>query len=135
MSTELISRKPLLFDDIRDFSEDGVYVDTVNDDNSLILTDGTNYLWAVETDEVKYPNSEHKGILFIRYAGNYPERIIEAIEKHFDTKLATEYSDEFEMLLAPFKDLAVKWFRKQKGRYKKSTRRDYGYSTSTNTDA
>lgn len=100
MSTDLISRDPLFFDDIKDFSEEGVYVDSVNEDNSVILTDGTNYLWAMETSEVRYENFEEKGILFTRYAGNYPEKIIEVIEKHLETKLITEYSDDFEMYLS-----------------------------------
>ena len=36
-----------------------------------------------------------KGILFTRYAGNYPEKIILAIEEYFGTKLISEGDDDF----------------------------------------
>jgi len=40
-------------------------------------------------------NEGMKGILFTRYAGNYPENIIRAIEGYFDTKLISEDDDDF----------------------------------------
>ena len=115
MSTDFVSKEPIPFDDIKSFSKDGIYIDSMHDDNSVILTDGTNYLWAMETPEIKYrkkdDNEKFKneptrknGILFTRYAGSYPERIIEVIESHFNTKLISEYSDEFEMYLSPSRE-------------------------------
>jgi hypothetical protein len=115
MSTDFVSREPISFNDIKSFSKDGIYVDSMHDDNSVILTDGTNYLWAMETPEIQYgkiddnENSKNEpstknGILFTRYAGNYPERIIEVIESHFNTKLISEDSEEFEMCLSPSRE-------------------------------
>ena len=111
MSTDFISKKPISFDELRFFAQGGIYVDSAPDDDSVILTDGKNYLWAVETSEVKFgavdeigefieTDDEKSGVLFTRYAGNRPEKIITAIEAYFETELISEHSDLFKAYLS-----------------------------------
>ena len=39
--------------------------------------------------------NRYTGVIFTRYGGNDPERIIEAIETFFNVKLISEYEEEF----------------------------------------
>lgn len=107
MSTDFVSAKPIIFDHLKIFDFKGVSVDSIDGEDSVILTDGTNYLWAITTSDVlfgrldgdgdfKIESEDMKGILFTRYAGNYPEKIILAIEEHFGTNLISEGDDAFE---------------------------------------
>ena len=86
-------------------------VDSFPDDDSVILTDGQNYLWATETSEVRFGtvNEDEKfitaaegknGLMFTVYAGNRPEKIIMAIEEYFETTSISEHSDVFEAYLS-----------------------------------
>lgn len=106
MSTDLISAKPIVFDDLKNFYFKGVFVDSIPDEDSVILTDGTNYLWAIASSDVLFgkldefgkfqiENEHMQGVLFTRYAGNYPEKIIMALEEYYGTKLITEDDNEF----------------------------------------
>ena len=106
MSTDLVSVKPIIFDHLKNFDFKGVSVDSISDEDSVILTDGTYYLWVVATSDVLFGRLDEngdfkieqegmKGILFTRYAGNYPEKIILAIEEYFGTKLISEGDDDF----------------------------------------
>jgi hypothetical protein len=106
VSTDFVSRKPILLKHLKSFDFKGVSVDSMPDENSVILTDGINYLWAIETPGVSVGSLDEngdfrvesnltRGILFTRYAGNYPDKIIQAIEEHFETELISEGADDF----------------------------------------
>ena len=106
MSTDLVSAKPIFFDNLKNFFFKGVFVDSIPDEDSVILTDGTNYLWAIKSSDVLFGKLdefgkfqiENKGmqwILFTRYAGNYPEKIAMALEEYYGTNLISEYDNEF----------------------------------------
>jgi hypothetical protein len=96
VSTILYPSRPIPFEKLKEFDRNGVCVDSAPDSNSLIPTDGVNYLWAIKSSESKYKKktgTHQTKVIFIRYAGNRPEKIIGAIEQHFKTKLITEYSE------------------------------------------
>jgi len=42
---------------------------------------------------------KYKGVIFTKYAGNNPEKIIEAIETFFNVKLISEYEEEFDEIV------------------------------------
>ncbi len=106
MSTDLVSVEPITLDQLKGLDFKGVYVDSAPNKDSVILTDGTNYLWAFASTDVLFgrldenghfqvENEGTDGILFTRYAGNYPEKIILAIEEYFETRLISEGDDDF----------------------------------------
>ena len=104
MSTDYVPNKNISFSEIRTFNHDGVTVDTVDEEGNIILTDGTNHMWA-------YPRSDfqtytivnnnfqiigcnpYEGLMFTRYGGNNPNMIIRAIQDFFDVRLISEYED------------------------------------------
>jgi len=107
MSTEFVSRKPILMEHLKCFDFKGIHVDSMPDENAVILTDGTNYFRAIATQNIlagrldengtlKVESGFMPGILFTRHGGNRPEEIIRAIEEYFDTELISEYEDDFE---------------------------------------
>jgi hypothetical protein len=65
MSTEFVSRRPLSLQQISEFRHRGVYVDSEKDGDSVILTDGVNYLWATETPEVLHGRIGKDGVFHI----------------------------------------------------------------------
>ena len=84
MSVEFVSNLPIDYSELKNFNFNGVRVDETDTDESIVLTDGKNYLWChpcpetdnATNDEVK---SNHCHVLFIRYAFNEVEKIVGAI--------------------------------------------------------
>jgi hypothetical protein len=104
MSTAFEPNKNISFDDIKKFNHEGVRVYAINEeDESVILTDGIDYLWArpdvkVEVIEKSSSNDrEHifhrnyEQTIFTRYAGNCGIGIIMAIEDYFKVRLVPEW--------------------------------------------
>jgi hypothetical protein len=68
-------------------------------------------MWVYPADETvssKDSNEDHvdinfeytyKGMMFSRYAGNDPIKIIEAVEDHFNVRLICEYEDEYNKIV------------------------------------
>jgi hypothetical protein len=107
MSIEFVSVEPIIFDTLKNFDFDGVSVHSIEDENAVVLTDGTNYLWAEVTPDVlfgrldengdfKTESKDMNGVVFTRYGGNNPGKIIQAIEECFETKLISEHDPDFE---------------------------------------
>jgi len=113
MSISFVSEKPIDFAEIKAFDFMGVKVDEVTEDGIVILTDGTNYLWAGlldETDLTRFAsdklNPKHSSLYgyvdFTRYAGNRAEKLILAIETFFKVTLISEYKEMFfEIIIEP----------------------------------
>ena len=94
LSTDFVPNKNISFSKIKTFDHNDVKVDTIDEDGDVILTDGKNYFWARPGSEIKTIGFEddepriissykYKGVIFTRYVGNNPEKIIEAIENFF----------------------------------------------------
>jgi len=106
MSTDYVPNKNIPFSEVKTFNHNGVKVDTIDEDENVILTDGTNYLWAYPRVDIEtyknvnnnfqfiYSNS-YEGVMFTRYGGNNPDRIIGAIQDFFNVRLISEYEDEY----------------------------------------
>ena len=110
LSTDFVPNKNIPFPKIKTFNHNGVTVDTIDEEDGVVLTDGKNYFYSrfgseMETIsfEEKEPKiiSSHKytGVIFTRYGQNDPEKIIEAIESFFDVKLISEYEEEFDEIV------------------------------------
>lgn len=111
MSTDYVPSKAIPFSAVMTFNHSGVTVDTI-DDGNVLLTDGTNFLWAYSRADIEtyrivndnfqylYSNS-YEGVMFTRYGPNNPERIIEAIEGFFNVRLISEYEDEYADIVSP----------------------------------
>ena len=110
MSIDFVPSKNIPFSKIETFNHNGVRVDTIDEDGDVILTDGKNYFWArhgSEIETISFEENEpriisshkYKGVIFTRYGGNDPEKIIEAIEAFFDVKLISEYEEEFDEIV------------------------------------
>ncbi|HOQ40632.1 MAG TPA: hypothetical protein PK178_00685 [Smithellaceae bacterium] len=106
MSIDFVPDRNIPFSEIETFHYEGVTVDRIKD-GSVLLTDGTNFMWVYPADETvtsidsneNYLDFEsenpYKGMMFSRYAGNNPIKIIEAVEDHFNVRLICEYEDEY----------------------------------------
>ncbi len=110
MSTDFVPNKNISFSQIKTFNHNDVKVDTIDEDGDVILTDGKNYFYArfgSEMETISFEEKEpkiisshiYKGVIFTRYGGNNPEKIIEAIENFFNVKLISEYEDEFDKIV------------------------------------
>lgn len=106
MSTDFVPNKNIDFSKIKTFNYNEVTVDTIDEDDEVILTDGKNYFYArlgSEMETISFEKngprfiSSHRytGVIFTRYGGNDPDKIIEAIETFFNVKLISEYEEEF----------------------------------------
>ena len=106
MSTDFVPNKYISFSDLKMFNHMGVKVDTIEDGN-VLLTDGTNFMWAYPRAEIEtykenannnlelISHHPYEGTIFTRYGDNNPTRIIEAIEDFFDIRLISEYEEEY----------------------------------------
>lgn len=105
MSTDFVPDKNIAFSEVKTFNHNGITVDTIEDGN-VLLTDGTNFMWAyprAEIETYKMSNNDlesvfhntYEGVMFTRYGGNDPIRIIEAIEDFFNIRLISEYEDKY----------------------------------------
>ncbi len=114
MSTDYVSDKIISYSEVKTFNHSGVKVDEIDEHENIILTDGTNYLHACPRSEVEtFKISDRKleviarhpyeDVVFTRYGGNNPDRIIEAIEDFFDIRLISEHDDEFDGIVSPQK--------------------------------
>jgi len=110
LSTDFVPNKNIPFPKIETFNHNGVTVDTIDEDGDVILTDGKNYFYArlgskmetisFEENAPKIVSShKYKGVIFTRYSGNDPDKIIKAIENFFGVKLISEYEDEFDEII------------------------------------
>ena len=92
MSTDFLPDGQIAFDALRAFNHGGVHTHSVDDDDTVHLTDGKeNYLAA-------YPPSRTWPIMFERCGNNDPTRIVEAIEHAFSVHLVSEYDDDFDKI-------------------------------------
>jgi len=111
MSTDFVSDKPIDFSKIKSFDFMDVKIEEVHEDGSVLLTDGTNYLWAYPV--AKFEKLELRAkkavigngclygeVVFTRYSGNIPDKIIRAIEAFFKVTLVSEYQDEFHEIVS-----------------------------------
>ena len=89
----------------------GVNVDTINGNDSIILTDGTNFLWAYSTAEIEtykiekdgsesVSHNHYDGVIFTLYASNDHVKIFEAIENYFDISIVSEYDEEYNSIIS-----------------------------------
>ncbi len=109
MSIVFVPNKYISFSEIKSFNHMGVTVDSIEDGN-ILLTDGTNFMWAYPGAEIGTYNNKlqflysnpYESVMFIRYAGNDPISIIEAIEDFFNIRLICEYDDEYSNIVSPF---------------------------------
>lgn len=110
LSTDFVPNKHIPFSKIETFNHDGVTVDTIEEDGDIILTDGKNYFYArlgskmetisFEENAPKIVSShKYKGVIFTRYGGNDPDKIIEALESFFSVGLISEYEEEFDEIV------------------------------------
>ena len=110
MSTDFVPNKTIPFSKIKTFNHNDVKVDTIDEDGDVILTDGKNYFYARHGSDMEMISFEEKeprvmsshrytGVIFTRYGGNDPEKIIEAIEIFFNVKLISEYEEEFDEIV------------------------------------
>jgi hypothetical protein len=106
MSTDYVPSNNISFSEVKTFNHNGVTVHTIDEDENIILTDGTNCMWAYPRSEIEvYRRSNdnlemishhpYEGVIFTRYGANNPIRIIEAIEEFFNIRLISEYEDEY----------------------------------------
>ncbi|PKN68523.1 MAG: hypothetical protein CVU54_14490 [Deltaproteobacteria bacterium HGW-Deltaproteobacteria-12] len=107
MSIDFVPNNNISFSEVKTFNYKGVTVDMIEDGN-VLLTDGTNLMWAYPRAEIEtYNNLEfsysnpYEGVMFTRYAGNDPIKIIEAIEDFFNIRLICEYEDEYGKIVSP----------------------------------
>lgn len=112
MSTDYVPDKNISFSEIITFNHNGVKVHEINENGNILLTDGTYFLWAYQGTEIEtYSNVKedselishnyYEGVMFTRYGGNDPDRIIFAIEDFFKIRLISEYEDEFDKIVSP----------------------------------
>jgi hypothetical protein len=91
----------------------GVRVDTIDELENIILTDGTNYMWVwpnIEENQDKTlksgsgsnSNDVYLGVIFTRYADNDPTRIIKAAEDFFKVRLIAEYEEEYYYIVSTY---------------------------------
>ena len=117
MSTDYVPSKNISFSELKAFNHMGVKVDTIDEVENIILTDGTNYMWVwppteIEPDEISKTNPEsasndiYLGVIFTYYAGNNPTRIVEAIEDFFKVRLIAEYEDEYYDIVASYEGIS-----------------------------
>jgi hypothetical protein len=110
LSTDFVPNKNIHFSKIKTFNHNDVKVDTIDEDGDVILTDGKNYFYARHGSDMEMISFEEKeprimsshryaGVIFTRYGGNDPDKIIEAIESFFDVKLISEYEEEFDEIV------------------------------------
>ena len=100
MSVEFVSNQPIDYSQLKNFNFKGVWVDKGDSDESILLTDGKNYLWChpcseagnANNDEVK---SDYYHVLFIRYAFNEVEKIMGAIKEYFKVSFIFESDERF----------------------------------------
>ena len=93
MSTDFITAEKILFSDVFDgrLEKYGIreYVDDgQTSDRQRCLTDGRNYIWF-------FCNDSGKLDCMRRYGANAPQRILNAIEKAFDTAIYCEHEPQF----------------------------------------
>ncbi len=110
MSINFVPDRNIPFSEIKTFNHKGVTVDRI-EDGSVLLTDSTNFMWVYQADETvasKKSNENYldcksentyKGMMFSRYAGNDPIKIIEAVEDHFNVRLICEYEDDYNKIV------------------------------------
>ncbi len=118
MSTDYVPDQKIPYSEIKTFNHRGVRVDEIDEHENIILTDGTNYLHAcprseVETLKISKKKLEvisrhpYEGVVFTRYGGNNPDRIIGAIEDYFNVRLISEHDGEFEGIVSHRKSSSI----------------------------
>ncbi len=108
MSIDFVPNKNFSFSELKTFNHMGVTVDKI-EDGSVLLTDGTNFMWAYPETKIGTYNhnlqflygNPYVGVMFTRYAWNDPISIIEAIEDFFNIRLICEYDAEYSNIVSP----------------------------------
>lgn len=103
MSVSFVSNLPIDYSELKTFKFKGVWVDEIDKDENILLTDGKNYLWChicSEADNTINDESKinHCHVLFIRYAFNEVEKIMEAIEDFFKISFIFESDERFDQI-------------------------------------
>jgi len=109
MSIDYVPNKSISFSEVKTFNHNGITIKSIDEDGNVLLTDGTNFMWAYPGVEIgTYDNNlqflysnPYEGVMFTRYAGNDPFNIIEAIEDFFNIRLISEYEDEYGKIVSP----------------------------------
>ena len=92
MSTLFVPDGPFAFDDLRSFSSHGVHTTSIDEDGSIVITDGRDsYIRA-------YPASRRDPITFERCGDNDPSRILEVLESVLNVCLVSEYEEEYDLI-------------------------------------
>jgi len=91
MSTNWIPQKPISFEALAAFNQNGVEARTDDQGKGLVLTDGVNYLHV-------YAVPEADTVLLERNGDNDPAAILQAVEDAFGITLVSEYDDEYGAL-------------------------------------
>lgn len=92
MSTEFITEPGIPLRAFRGFNHRGVRA-TEETDDSLVLTDGTNYVQVcAESDDDDTP-------CFVRNGTNDPMAILDAVVDRFGVRVISEYDDEWHEMV------------------------------------
>lgn len=103
MSVYFVSNRPIDYSQLKTFHFKGVWVDEIDTDENIVLTDGKNYLWChlcpeAENAIIDKAKSTHRHVLFIRYAFNDVEKIMEAIAEYFKISFIFESDERFDKI-------------------------------------
>jgi len=90
MSTIFVTDGPIPYSELKNLNHMGVKMDEDHGEGGITLTDGDNYLWAS-------PYSDF--VMFTRYGGNDPEKILLTIMNYFNVRIYSEYDDEYREIV------------------------------------
>lgn len=108
MSTDYVPSKNISSSELKTFNHMGVRVDSIDEIDNIILTDGTNHMWVWPNTEIEGDkiSDVYLGVIFTWYRGNDPTRIIEAIEDFFKVRLISEYEDEYYDIVSSYEGIS-----------------------------
>lgn len=103
MSVSFVSNLAIDYSELKTFNFKGAWVDEIDTDENILLTDGTNYLWCYPCSEASKnatveSKSNHCHVLFTRYAFNEVEKIMEALEEYFKISFIFESDEGFDII-------------------------------------
>ena len=91
MSTLYVADGAVAFEALQQFDADGIRAQAASEEESLVLTDGENCMWA-------YPATDQWPVAFESCGKNDPTKIVSAVERGLGVQLISEHEDEFENL-------------------------------------
>ena len=90
MSTTFVTDRPIPYLDLKNLNHMGIRMDEDQGEGGITLTDGDNYLWASPYNDF---------VMFTRYGGNDPEKILLTIMNYFNVRIYSEYDDEYREIV------------------------------------